>query len=54
MTRKIVALWFVLDDLENAVMDFKLHTRSEKFHEEQKRICTYREFIRILEDHLKM
>ena len=43
-----------LEDLEKAVMDFNIHTRSEKFHEEQKRICTYREFIRILEEHLKM
>ena len=43
-----------LEDLENVVMNFNIHTRSDKFHEERKRICTYREFIRILEDHLKM
>ena len=42
------------DNLENAIMNFKIHTRSLIFHEERKRICTYHEFIRNLEDHLKM
>ena len=43
-----------LDDLEYAIMNFRIHTRSIIFHEERNRIFKIREFIRQLEDHLKI
>ena len=43
-----------LDNLEYAIMNFRIHTRSIIFHEEWKRICTIHEFVRNLEDHLKI